>query len=136
MSQRRKFEVTKDWLQNHITLGYTIADMAEKLTEMSGKRCSELTVRNLIKHYNLNARKKTRSFFVPTQESTESSESTITTGVVNETVDVDQISESTVTNTEESVETVSNTTVEEVITDDMVEEPVEFNPDEFINHSA
>jgi len=136
MSQRRKFEVTKDWLQNHITLGYTIADMAEKLTQISGKRCSELAVRNLIKHYNLNARKKTRSFFVPVQEFTESSESTITTELVNEVVSIDQIDESIVANTEESVEIVSGNAVEEVITDNMVAEPIEFNPDEFINHSA
>lgn len=65
-----KFEVNKAWIEEQVRMGSTIVNMADKLTELSGRKCSTNRVRAICKFYGINLRKKSNSYFVPVMEST------------------------------------------------------------------
>lgn len=86
-----KFVVTKSMLEGFIEEGMTVKDMADKLTEMAGKNCGVATVRNLCKHYELNLRKKPRTFFVPESDEVEVQETNVVEEVVEEEIPVSEV---------------------------------------------
>jgi len=63
-----KFEVTKEWLEEKISLGMPVVIIAEKLTELAGRKCSTNNVKAICKFYGINLRKKPNSFFIPVVE--------------------------------------------------------------------
>lgn len=57
-SQGSKFVVTKSMINGFISSGLTVPEMAEKITEQSGHKCSEAVVRNAAKAYDIKLRNK------------------------------------------------------------------------------
>lgn len=63
-----KFEVSRELLESFIAKSMSQEEIAQELTRLGGRKCSNATVRMLCKHYNINLRKRTRQFFIPVLE--------------------------------------------------------------------
>ena len=123
-----KFEVTKEWLEEKIGLGMPVVSIAEKLSELAGRKCSTNNVKAICKYYGINLRKKPNSFFIPVvQEKVAVNDSVVPTtpgGIVENVVVTDDM-KNTYPDAFEQHEVGSIVTVETVTDEAIINETID-----------